>query len=234
MNTNHHNIVMPKVTQADRILMATRDLNAGISGIQSNAPPDYVDAVHKLRSVLLKETPKKTTNCPCTPSQPVKHSTVQVAEKKSAQPAQSLQSPAKGPTLLEIPYVTDDEYSDDDESVNGKDNNNYIVDKPPTPRYNLRMRANESINSIIFKETPNVQQSKHDPVHQGRYSIAMKMMQIKETYKFDMYSPIGMFAGAVVDDDMGKTLEYQDLIHHEKYRKMWTKAFVKELDQLAQ
>eukprot|EP00957_Ditylum_brightwellii_P168128 12799035-Ditylum_brightwellii.AAC.1 len=43
-----------------------------------------------------------------------------------------------------------------------------------------------------------------------------------------------MFVGAVVDDDTGKALEYQDLIHREKHRKTWTKAFVKELDQLAQ
>eukprot|EP00957_Ditylum_brightwellii_P104704 7979694-Ditylum_brightwellii.AAC.1 len=43
-----------------------------------------------------------------------------------------------------------------------------------------------------------------------------------------------MFAGVVVDDDTGKALECQDLIHHEKYRKTWTKEFVKELDQLAQ
>eukprot|EP00957_Ditylum_brightwellii_P173373 13200173-Ditylum_brightwellii.AAC.1 len=162
---HHHNIVMPKVTHADHILKATRDLNTAISGIQSNASPDYINAVHKLWSVLLKETPGKTKNCPCTPNKPVKQSTVHVAEKKSAQLAQSLQSPAKGPTLPEIPYVTDDKYLDDDGSVNSKDNNNYIGDKPPTPRYNLRMHANESINSIIFEETPNVQQSTHDPVH---------------------------------------------------------------------
>eukprot|EP00957_Ditylum_brightwellii_P123553 9420234-Ditylum_brightwellii.AAC.1 len=60
------------------------------------------------------------------------------------------------------------------------------------------------------------------------------MMQTKEVYKSEMHSPIGMFAGAVVDDDTGKALEYQDLIDHEKYRKTWTKVFVKELDQLAQ
>eukprot|EP00957_Ditylum_brightwellii_P015181 1143652-Ditylum_brightwellii.AAC.1 len=84
-------------------------------------------------------------------------STVQVAEKESAQPAQTLQTPAKGPTLPEIPYVTDDKYLDDDEFVNSKDISNYIVDKPPLPRYNLHMCANESINSIIYEETPNAQ-----------------------------------------------------------------------------
>eukprot|EP00957_Ditylum_brightwellii_P139791 10652277-Ditylum_brightwellii.AAC.1 len=211
---HHHNIVMPKVTHTDRILKATRDLNAAISGIQ--------------------KTPRKTTNCPCAPNQPAKKSTAKVAEKESAQPAQSTQSPAKEPTPPDIPYVTDDKYLNDGESVNGKGNNNYIVDKPPPPRYNLCMCANDSINSIIFKKTPNVQQTAHDPVHQGRYSIATMMMQIKGTYKSKMYSPIGMLAGALVGDDTGKALEYQDSIHHEKYRKMWTKAFVKELDQLAQ
>eukprot|EP00957_Ditylum_brightwellii_P130075 9921324-Ditylum_brightwellii.AAC.1 len=60
------------------------------------------------------------------------------------------------------------------------------------------------------------------------------MMKIKEAYKSKMYSPIGMLAGAVVGDETEKALEYQDLIHHEKYRKTWTKVFLKEIDQLAQ
>eukprot|EP00957_Ditylum_brightwellii_P088285 6725597-Ditylum_brightwellii.AAC.1 len=177
---------MQKVTQADLILKATRDLNKAISGIQSDAPSDYVYAVHKLHRVLLKETPSKTTKCPCAPNQPVEKSTTKIAEKESAQPAQSPQSPAKEPTLPKIPYVTDGEYLDDDESVNGKDKNNYEVNKPPLPRYNLRMCANNSINSIIFKETPTVQQTTHDPVHQGRYSIATKTMQIKEGWQWMM------------------------------------------------
>eukprot|EP00957_Ditylum_brightwellii_P115990 8848538-Ditylum_brightwellii.AAC.1 len=60
------------------------------------------------------------------------------------------------------------------------------------------------------------------------------MLQIKEVYKTEMYSPIGMFAEEVVDDETDKALQYQDLIYHEKYRETWTKAFVKQLDQLAQ
>eukprot|EP00957_Ditylum_brightwellii_P136520 10411300-Ditylum_brightwellii.AAC.1 len=105
---------------------------------------------------------------------------------------------------------------------------------PPPPRYNLCMRTNDSINSIIFKETLNVQQTTNGPLHQGRYSIATKTMQIKETYKFDMYLPVGRFAGVVVDDETGKALEYQDFICHEKYKETWSKAFVKEMNQLVQ
>eukprot|EP00957_Ditylum_brightwellii_P109536 8353791-Ditylum_brightwellii.AAC.1 len=81
----HHNAVMPKVTHADRILKAARDLNTAISSIQSDALPDYVDTVHKLQSVLLKETPNKATNCPCAPNQPVEKSTAMDVEKEIAQ-----------------------------------------------------------------------------------------------------------------------------------------------------
>eukprot|EP00957_Ditylum_brightwellii_P178870 13624768-Ditylum_brightwellii.AAC.1 len=149
---HHHNVVMLTVTQADQILKATKDLNEAIRGIQRDAPPDYVDAVDKLRRVLLKEKPSKTTHCAC--NQPVEKPTTKVVEKETTPPVQSPQSPVKAPTSPEIPYITNDENSDDDESVNGKDNNNYKVDTPSPPRYNLRMCANDSVNSIIFKETP--------------------------------------------------------------------------------
>eukprot|EP00957_Ditylum_brightwellii_P179612 13681904-Ditylum_brightwellii.AAC.2 len=117
---------------------------------------------------------------------------------------QSPQSPAKAPTTPEIPYVTNDKFSDDDELVNSKDQNNYKVDTPLPPRYNICMHVNDSINFIIFKETLNVQQTTNDLVHQGRYSIATKIMQIKERYKSDMYLSVGRFARVLVDDETGK------------------------------
>eukprot|EP00957_Ditylum_brightwellii_P092063 7009034-Ditylum_brightwellii.AAC.1 len=43
-----------------------------------------------------------------------------------------------------------------------------------------------------------------------------------------------MFAGAVVDEETGKAMEYRNLINSEKYHAMLSKAMVKELDQLAQ
>eukprot|EP00957_Ditylum_brightwellii_P102745 7830150-Ditylum_brightwellii.AAC.1 len=205
---HHHRVVMPTVMQAIPILKATKDLNEAISGIQCNAPPDYVDAVNKLHSVLLKEKPINNKQCTCAPNKPVEKPTTKAVEKESVPMVQAPQSPAKAPTAPEILYVTNDKLSDNDESITSKENNNYEVDKPPPPRYNLCMHANDSINSIIFEETPNVQQTTTDPVHQGRYSIAAKMLQIKEAYKSKMYSPIGMFAGVVVDDETGKALKY--------------------------
>eukprot|EP00957_Ditylum_brightwellii_P105297 8027043-Ditylum_brightwellii.AAC.1 len=40
--------------------------------------------------------------------------------------------------------------------------------------------------------------------------------------------------GAVIDEETGKAMEYHDLITSEKYRAVWIKAMVKELDQLTQ
>eukprot|EP00957_Ditylum_brightwellii_P150212 11438668-Ditylum_brightwellii.AAC.1 len=152
---HHHRVVMLTVMQANHILKVTKDLNKAISSMQHNAQPDYVDAVNKLRSVLLKEKPINNKQYTCAPNQPVEKPTTKAVEKESAPMVQAPQSPVKVPTAPEIPYATDDKLSDDDESVTGKDNNNYKVDKPPLPRYNLRMRTNDSINSIIFEETPN-------------------------------------------------------------------------------
>eukprot|EP00957_Ditylum_brightwellii_P025374 1919455-Ditylum_brightwellii.AAC.1 len=55
-----------------------------------------------------------------------------------------------------------------------------------------------------------------------------------EAYKVEMYAPIRMFAGAIIDPKMGHQLQYKDLIQEEKYQEGWIKAFKKELDQLAQ
>ena len=41
-------------------------------------------------------------------------------------------------------------------------------------------------------------------------------------------------ANAIVDDETGQQLEYRHLIKMEKYRKIWSLSFAKELDRLAQ
>eukprot|EP00957_Ditylum_brightwellii_P097756 7444798-Ditylum_brightwellii.AAC.2 len=45
---HHHKVVLPKITQADRILKATKELNEAISKVPNNVPPTYVDAVQQL------------------------------------------------------------------------------------------------------------------------------------------------------------------------------------------
>eukprot|EP00957_Ditylum_brightwellii_P183661 13989633-Ditylum_brightwellii.AAC.1 len=95
-------------------------------------------------------------------------------------------------------------------------------------RYNLWERATHIINSVIIEETPNVTSSKLPPKHIGQYSEAIQHLLHTE------HASDQIFAGAVIDPDTGKMLEYRDLIRHEKYKEVWIRAFTKELDQLAQ
>ena len=39
---------------------------------------------------------------------------------------------------------------------------------------------------------------------------------------------------AIIDNDTGEALEYQNLINREEYHEVWTDSFSKELDQMAQ
>eukprot|EP00957_Ditylum_brightwellii_P103055 7853474-Ditylum_brightwellii.AAC.1 len=99
---------------------------------------------------------------------------------------------------------------------------------------NVPMAKNPTMNrwqapmsSLIIHhhhETPNVTSNTTEPVHQRRFSIATKLLQMKEMYKSEMYTPFSMFAGAIVDEETGKAMEYRDLINSDKYCDMWSKA----------
>eukprot|EP00957_Ditylum_brightwellii_P101034 7700438-Ditylum_brightwellii.AAC.1 len=113
-----------------------------------------------------------------------------------------------------IPIVSDDEDSDEDDSDDESmtSNNCHINDSIPT-QYNLWMRATHVINSLILEETPNVTSKTAEPVHQGWFNIAAKLLQMNE-----MGTPFDMFAGAIIDEETDKAMEYCDLITNKKYR----------------
>ena len=67
-----------------------------------------------------------------------------------------------------------------------------------------------------------------------KYGEAIKHLVQTELIKsFNLQEQI-WFAGAILDPDTGKQLEYRDLIKHNAYQTTWTKSFTKELAQLAQ
>lgn len=99
-----------------------------------------------------------------------------------------------------LPLITSDYNSDRDEEDE--------EEMPKKPRYNLRQSVRASANRVIFKESPNVVTSEGEAVHAGRFSLATKILCICKAYKAKMYTPVGVFAGAVFDPDTGKCLEY--------------------------
>jgi len=57
-------------------------------------------------------------------------------------------------------------------------------------------------------------------------AAANQHLQMKE-WAFDYY-----FAGAIIDEETGKAMEYRDLIKSEKTREIWTKSLANELGRL--
>ena len=55
-----------------------------------------------------------------------------------------------------------------------------------------------------------------------------------EVLQMDEWAYGDLFAGAIIDSDTGKSLEYRDLIKHDKYRDIWEKSYANELGRLAQ
>lgn len=99
-------------------------------------------------------------------------------------------------------YVMDDKSDSDDEDEE--------LDDPVRPQYNLRHRLQAVVQNVLYEESPNVIDAKSPCRHQGRFQQAVEVLRVQEAFKSEMYTPIGMFAGAVIDPDTGKALEYRD------------------------
>ena len=67
-----------------------------------------------------------------------------------------------------------------------------------------------------------------------KFGAAIEHLAQAELYKsYNLQEKI-WFAGAILDPNTGKQLEYRDLIKHAAYQTTWTKSFTKEVAQLAQ
>jgi hypothetical protein len=214
----HHNVQIPHITPAQRIEKATNELTAAVRNAPTDAPPDYLDAIQRLRAVLLKE---KTPDRKLQPTS--KKQEISQNGNQNTLPTTTSIIPSNSPAL--IPYENDE--------IEPMINEEETIIAPRT-KYNLRNRKVNIINSAIIDESPNVQSSLHEPKHIGKYGEALKFLISNEANNSALHSPTGLFAGAIVDPETGKQLEYRDLIKNAKYEKTWIQAFIKELDQLAQ
>eukprot|EP00957_Ditylum_brightwellii_P197784 15067493-Ditylum_brightwellii.AAC.1 len=172
-----------------------------------DAPPDYVTAVQRLRAVLLNECAPAQTQQPSQP-QPMKK-----APQRSPNQAMTAKTPSVVPTNRPALIPCEDDEIDQPTPMED------CVQPTLAPRQcNLRERATHIINLVIIEETPNVTSTTSPPKHIGKYTEAMKHLLITGTFKTELHLPNGMFAGAVINPDTGKMLEYRDLIKHKKYK----------------
>eukprot|EP00957_Ditylum_brightwellii_P054064 4095296-Ditylum_brightwellii.AAC.1 len=118
---------LTRSTQADRITKATQKLQATIHDTPKNAPPTYVEAVQRLRKVF-EAAAKRTKNNAAPPN---KSQQVITQEVTPTQPL--VYNTPSPPTKSSISIISDDEYSDGEDSDNEllAGTNYYINNSPP-------------------------------------------------------------------------------------------------------
>lgn len=223
----HHTVSVPTVTPADRIIRATKELNAALRNQPSELPTDQISAINKLREVLLgpaKDIPQKRDN----------DERGHVSPEPVQEPSKTPCSPntSKQPPVHRIPFDKDDIKNSEDSGSPSQQST--IPFEDTNHGYNLRSRAANIINSVIIEETRNVKTTTAHPVHHAGYGHAAQHLLLEEAKKQHTYSSEGESVNAILDETTGKTLEYRQLRKMKKYKNVWEKSFTKELDQLAQ
>ena len=214
----HHAIAIPKLTPADIILEATRQLDDAIRQQPKRAPMDKLTSIELLRSVLLgeKQTP------------PPNIMQIQKA-RQAAMPPNPIAVAAPKPTFpiedlitdLDAAYISDDE---DGEST------------PPLPRSRHSRRViaqkhqdeREKLHRIAFLAAQNQDLTIKDNIPTLGLGGANVHLQLSKW----VYAQ--HITGAVIDHDTGGKIEYQDLVKKEKCRDTWINPLSNELGRLAQ
>ena len=70
-------------------------------------------------------------------------------------------------------------------------------------------------------------------IRQNR-SVSRGLYQANEALQMKEWAFDELFAGVILDDETGESLEYRDLIKKDKYREIWELLFANELGHLAQ
>eukprot|EP00957_Ditylum_brightwellii_P132800 10126056-Ditylum_brightwellii.AAC.1 len=211
----HHNVQLPTITPVEQIEKAIKELTNAINANSTEGPANYIEAVQRLRVVVLGEKQQPHVLAPMkevpqrNPSQTAEQSGTTKAVPTNALPNRS---------LALIPC-----YEDEVEPIQ----------QEPEP-YNFRDRAVHIINTVIFEESPNITSAARPPKHINKYTKALKHLVLTEAFECEMYTQTGMFVSTITDPETGKQLEYCDLVSDARYKAVWEKAFTKELNQLAQ
>ena len=252
----HHHIKVPRITPLERLTHATNELAKAIGNVPQSPRPNHVDAVERVRRLLLPVL----TNSPSeggksgisqvhenakvskigeiekfTTPQPQRNKKVTIARNNPTTPTMSAQ-----PT---IPVISQDE---DDVDLHSKEN--HLTMAPPrTPspsptrnhhlrydnapkRYELRSRSSHRINSVIIEEPANVKSYKLPNIHDT--DVHTPVASDPPCFYDNTIPPY--FANAIIDPETGDALEYHQLIKRDEYKQRWMASFTKELQQLAQ
>ena len=219
----HHAIDIPHLTAADRILEATKQLDAAIKQQPKQAPMDEIVAIQLLREVLLGES-----------TAPLPENSVQ--RRKAAQKTATNATPTTQKAVSPTPEphkpatILDDEphYIPDDDSVQ-HDNHRSRRSKRilRQQRIDDQQELHRIVN-LVSNETahvPDLHVNKQRTTSRG-LGHANEALQMAEWAYHEH------FAGAIIDESTGESMEYRDLIKDEKLRPIWERSLANELGRL--
>lgn len=135
--------------------------------------------------------------------------------------------PDEARPALDAAYISDDE---EDDALP-------LEDPPPLPRYNLQSRQN-LVNAVNSNIDPGLVPAIH--INRPQHKLARGYAAASHTLQFfKLHSTMKAnfpeeFAGAVIDEETGKSLEFRHLIKMKKYHDIWMKSFANKLGRLAQ
>ena len=252
----HHAIAIPQLTAADRILEAAKQLDAAITQQPTKAPMDEIVAIQLLREILLGESSaplpsnsvqrrkaaqtaaakEKSTVEGSVPTIPKGLGTNKECTSKSApvalEPVQS-DEPNKvvvthKPHLTAIDHDDEPHYISDDESVQHDNHRNRRSKRILRQQRIDNQQALHHIVNLIGYETthvPDLQVNLNRKVTRG-------MGHTNEALQMDEWAYHEHFAGAIIDETTGESMEYRDLIKNPKLRAIWEHSLANEIGRL--
>ena len=237
----HHAIDIPNLTPADRILEAAKQLDNAIQQQPKKAPMDEHTAIELLREVLLGEIKQKLP--------PNSKQRREKAQRTASNEQHEQPTPVKPTIVPTSPSPIPIEQNEQNFNTKEKEDNlpNFIPDDDDDNGNNEHYRARRS-KRILRQQRIDDQQEMHRVVllvgeekakipdlkvdtnrklSRG-YGLANEVLQMSEWAYEDL------FAGAVIDEVTGESLEYRDLIKNDKYRDIWATSLANEFGRLAQ
>ena len=227
----HHAIAIPKLTMADRILEAARQLDKAIKQLPKDGPMGELAAIELLRKVLLGEN-----------KAPLPINSVQKQrERKRAQPAprdtvgqspatsvtSAVSPPTIAPTILPSVtpsaapnYITDDDEEEEDWSAptsspvpgQGLRRSKHVIEQL---RHN-EMEGLERIAALAASESAVIPDL---PLGSSKYNRGFTAAN--QHLQMDEWALETYFAGTIVDEVTDRSLEYRDLIKVPKRATTW-------------
>ena len=190
----HHALPTPSVTNTGRIVKATKDLTDAIKG-NNKAPPDKLEAIENLKALIRGEPPKEESPNNETVEEEGRNEEEDEEQDNKEfqreeeptlfqfQPVPTSEQPAEQPT---IPIISQE---DDDPSM-------------PPPKYNLRSRALNIINSVIDPSLiPIIPMWAPVKRTTRGFWAANQALQIKDLQRKLIESPDQFFTNAIIDED---------------------------------